>query len=92
METLVKKNNEMVDGILFLKGNSDQLSKALLGVVTLLGYDIYDTEMLTWKIKHRMGKSDQISVPVRTDNDTWRKIKNYTAESLIAAKEKAVAC
>ena len=92
MENLVKKNNEMIDGILILKGNKDQLSNALVGVVNLLGYDIYHTEMLGWRIKNRMNRKDQISVPIKTDSETWKKIKVHVQTLLIATKEKAVAC
>ena len=88
----VKKNVEMIDGVLFLKGSETQLEQALVGVVDLLGYDIYHTEMLACGIDHRMNRETQISVPMRTDRRTWEKIKTYTTKSLIAAKEKAVAC
>jgi hypothetical protein len=92
MKNLEKKNVNLVDGVLFLKGNSEQLTNVLKGVVDILGYDIYDTMMLSWRIEHRENRLTKISVPVRTDKNTWEKIKNYTVKSLVATKEKAVAC
>ena len=92
MENLVKNNEKKVDGVLFLKGNSEQLTNVLAGVVDILGYDLYNTMMLSWGIQHRTIGQTEICVPMRTDWNTWEKVKNYTRESLVAAKEKAVAC
>ena len=86
-----KKGDEMVNGMLYLrKVTAEQTLEDLMAIDSLLGNDIFETQLLSDAIHHG-AVADTIRVPVLTDKTTWRKIKE-SGLKLIATKEKAVAC
>lgn len=85
-----KKSDEMVNGMLYLKVvPHHQLLDELMAIDSLLGNDIFETQLLADAISHS-AVSGTIHVPVLTDKRTWQKIKD-SGLKLIATKEKAVA-
>lgn len=86
-----KKSNEMVNGMLYLRKVTDeQALDDLMVIDSLLGNDLFETQLLSDAIHHG-AVSDTIRVPVLTDRRTWQRIKE-SGLKLIATKEKAVAC